>query len=83
MTSKRFVKLMLAYGLDRNTANDLSKIFRRINIGYFDLYRPILTLNKTKEPLVMEQGKSFAFEMDAPDLNGYGYGKRKEGADNG
>ena len=49
MTRKRFVKLMMAYGLDRNTANDLSKIFRRINIGYFDLYRPILTLNKTKD----------------------------------
>ena len=45
MTRKRFVKLMMAYGLDRNKANDFSKIFRRINMGYFDLYRSVLTMN--------------------------------------
>lgn len=81
MTRKRFVKLMMAYGLDRNAANDLSKIFRRINMGYFDLYRPILTLNKTKEPLVLEQGKSFAFEFVNQTSTDTVTEKRKEGAE--
>ena len=68
MTRKRFVKLMMAYGLDRNTANDLSKIFRRINMGYFDLYRSVLTVNNR---LMCQTSTDTVTE------------KRKEGVDNG
>ena len=83
MTRKRFVKIMMAHGIDRNTVNRLAEFGRSMEMSYFNMLLPFFSMDREEEPIVLQQGKSFAFEMDAPDINGYGYGKRKEGADNG
>lgn len=70
MTRKKFVKLMMAHGLDRNMANHLAEFVRRFNMSYFNMSWPFFSMDQAEEPLVLVRRKSFAFEVDEPDFEG-------------
>ena len=66
MKRKRFVKIMMAHGIDRNTVNHLAEFGRSMEMSYFNVLLPFFSMDREEEPVVLEHGKSFAFDVDEP-----------------
>ena len=83
MTRKRFVKIMMAHGIDRNTVNRVAEFGRSMEMSYFNMLLPFFSMDREKEPILPEREMSSAFEFANQTSTDTVTEKRKEGAEDG